>query len=299
MIDDIQALVLFSQVASAGGFSAAARRLGLPKSRLSRKVAELEEALGVRLLERTTRAVRLTEVGRRLAEHARRISEELSLAEAEIVEACSEPAGRVRVTAPVALGRACFGSICAEYLSRYPRVELVVDLTNRWVDLIEENYDLAIRAGTLPDSSLVLRRLGIGRRGLFAAPAYLERSRIETLGDLLTHPLLDNRLPTGAEGYHLKHGGEERLLPVAARMYSNDVELVIAAAIAGQGVAVLPSFVAEAPVSNGQLRRVLPEWDFPTVDINALYPSRRGLTPAGRAFLDLVAQCLPPMLVEH
>ena len=195
---DLNDVLAFTHVADSGSFTRAAERLGWPKSSVSHRVARLEACLGARLLERSTRRLRLTDVGARFHEHARRVLLELDLAAATVDSFRARPQGRLRVSASVVLGQALLPAMLAEYTAQYPEVDLFVDLANRRVDLLEEGYDLAIRAGELPDSSLVSRRLGRARAGLFAAPAYLRlHGRPTTAQALAGHALIDNAPAAG------------------------------------------------------------------------------------------------------
>jgi LysR family transcriptional regulator AphB len=297
---DLNDVLAFTQVADSGSFTRAAERLGWPKSTVSHRVARLEACLGARLLERSTRRLRLTDVGARFHEHARRVLQELDEAAATVASFRSRPQGRLRVSASVVLGQALLPAMLAEYASLHPDVELFVDLTNRRVDLLEEGFDLAIRAGTLPDSSLVARRLGRAAARLFAAPAYLRRhGSPKAVADLSRHVLLDNTTTGPGQAWQLTHDdGRDEQVIAPARLAANDALLLREIAAAGAGIATLPAFVAAPAVSVGRLVAVLPGWATRRVDVQAVFPSHKSLSPAVRAFVDLAALRLGAALAQ-
>jgi DNA-binding transcriptional LysR family regulator len=301
-MDDLNDILVFARVAELGSFTAAAQRLGLPKSTVSARVQRLEERLGTRLLERSTRKLRLTDVGQRYLEHARRVMLELEQASAAIESARTEPGGLLRVSAPVVLGQAFLPSIVSEYVAQYPQVQLFLDLSNRRVDLFEEGFDVALRAGDLPDSDLVARKLGRAGARLYAAPAYLERRGVPgTPQDLAGHILLECAAQSSARHWQLQHdhGGEPERVDARFALITNDPSTLQMTALAGQGIASLPTFAVSADVAKGRLQPVLPGWSTRRFDIHALFPSRKSLTPAVRAFIDLVGQRLAQGLAGH
>lgn len=295
---DLNDVLAFTHVADSGSFTRAAERLGWPKSSVSHRVARLEACLGARLLERNTRSVRLTEVGLRFHEHARRVLQELDLAAATVASFRSQPRGRLRVSASVVLGQALLPAMLAEYVAQHPEVELFVDLTNRRVDLLEEGFDLAIRAGELPDSSLVSRRLGSATARLFAAPAYLRRAGTPaTVDELAGHALIDNAPSAAASGWRLTHDdGREHLVASRFHLAANDAALLRELAATGSGIVNLPVFVAAPAVATGQLVQVLPGWATRRVDVHAVFPSHKSLSPAVRSFVDLAVLRLGAVL---
>jgi LysR family transcriptional regulator AphB len=288
---DLNDVLAFTTVAECGSFTRAAQRLGWPKSSVSHRVARLEQCLGARLLERSTRRVRLTDVGSRFHEHARRVLLELDQAAATVASFRARPQGRLRVSASVVLGQSLLPAVVAEYGAQYPEVELFVDLTNRRVDLLEEGFDLAIRAGELPDSSLVSRRLGSATARLFAAPEHLRRSGTPaTVDDLSGHDVMDNAPTAATSGWHLSHDdGREHHLALRFRLVSNDAQFLRERAATGSGVVALPVFVAAPAVAAGRLVPVLPGWATRRVEVHAVFPSHKSLSPAVRAFVDLAA----------
>jgi DNA-binding transcriptional LysR family regulator len=292
-MDDLNDVLVFTRVADLGSFSAAAQRLALPKSSVSTRVARLEARLGARLLERSTRKLRLTEVGARYHEHARRIILELEHAAAAVDRFRAEPSGMLRISASVVLGQECLRPVIAEFARLHPQVQLFVDLSNRRVDMLEEGFDVALRAGVLPDSALVARRLGRGYARLYAGASYLRRHGVpKRPADLRPpHQLLQGATAASAADWTLTRDSDGAAEHVAARfrLISNDTPTLLEAAANGLGVASLPTFAAEAAVAQGRLRCVLPQWSTRQLDIHAVFPSHKSLSPALRAFIDLVA----------
>jgi DNA-binding transcriptional LysR family regulator len=302
VMDDLNDILVFARVAELGSFTSAAQRLALPKSTVSERVARLEARLGARLLERSTRKLRLTEVGQRYLEHARRAFLELEQGTAAVERSLSEPAGVLRVSAPVVLGQVVLPSIVAEYVAQFPQVRLFVDLSNRRVDLFGEGFDVVLRAGTLPDSELVARRLGRAAARLYAAPAYLARRGLpETPQELAGHGLLECASQASANHWMLQHddGREPERVEARFAVITNDAATLQMTAVSGHGIASLPTFAARAEVSAGRLRPVLPAWSTRQFDIHAIVPSRKSVTPAVRAFIDLVGARIAQGLAGH
>jgi DNA-binding transcriptional LysR family regulator len=301
-MDDLNDILVFARVAELGSFTSAARRLALPKSTVSARVARLEERLGARLLERSTRKLRLTDAGARYLEHARRAIVELEHGASAVENFRSAPGGVLRVTAPVVLGQAFLPPIVSEYVQLHPQVQLFVDLSNRRVDLFEEGFDLALRAGALPDSMLVARRLGRAGARLYAAPDYLLRCGVPaTPQELAGHSLLEGAAHPAANHWMLQpdEGGPPQRVEARFMVITNDTPTLQMTAVAGHGIASLPSFAASADVVAGRLQPVLPAWSTRQLDIHALFPSHKSLSPAVRAFVDLVGQRLAEQLPGH
>jgi len=298
MDKDLNDVLAFTAVADSGSFTRAAVRLGWPKSSVSHRVARLEQSLGARLLERSTRRLRLTDVGARYHEHARRVLQELDHASATVASFKTQPQGWLRLSASVVLGQALLPPLLAEFGERYPEVQLFVDLSNRRVDLLEEGFDLAIRAGVLPDSSLVSRRLGHGTARLYAAPAYLHRRGTPgTPDELAGHALLDNAPSGPTERWTLSHDdGRTAVVPARFGAVANDSALVRELAAGGAGIVTLPDFVAAPAVAARRLVAVLPGWATRRLDVHAVFPSHKSLSPALRAFVDLAVLRLGALL---
>lgn len=287
---DLNEMVVFTKVVEARTFSGAARQLGLPKSTVSRKITQLEERLGVRLLQRTTRSVTLTELGAAYYERCSRIVAEAEEAELAISQCQENPRGVLRVSAPAEMGSA-IGQWVAEYLIRYPDVRIELDLSSRYVDLVEEGYDLAIRAGTLTDSSLVARRLGRSHLVVCAAPGYLqENGTPQSPQDLKGHPCLLFGQQGRRQTLQFSGAANNVSVSISGRLVVNNMEVVRAAALEGVGVAVLPNTLCRDAVAEGRLIPLLDGWHMAEGGVYAVYPSPRHLTPKVRSFIDFVGE---------
>jgi DNA-binding transcriptional LysR family regulator len=282
---DLEAILVFTRVVQGGSFTAAAKALGMPKSTVSRKLAELETRVGARLLQRTTRTLSVTDIGRAYYEHCTRIVAELEEAELALAELKSTPRGVIRVTVPLAISM--LGSVFAEYLALYPEVHLELVCTDRRVDLVEERFDLALRAGATPDSSLVARRLGQIRRRLVAAPEVLKKlGKPKDPAELETKPCLAFA-PEGGT-WELQRGAKNSAVTIRPRLVVNDYEMLRAVVRAGFGIALLPEHLCAEDLREGRLVPVLDAWSAPEVPLFALYPSARHLSPTVMALLDLL-----------
>jgi len=286
---DLNDVLAFSRVADTGSFTAAALRLGWPKSSVSHRVARLERTLGARLIERSTRRLRLTDVGARYHEHARRVLQELEQASATVASFRAQPCGWLRISASVVLGQALLPPLLVDYAAACPEVQVFVDLTNRRVDLLEEGFDLAIRSGVLPDSSLVARSLGRAAARLYAAPAYLRRhGRPRSPDELGSHMLIDNAPAAPTERWILSHDdGRQAVVPARFRLVGSDPALLREVAALGEGIVSLPDFVAAPALTARRLVPVLAQWATRRVEVHAVFPSHKSLSPALRAFVDL------------
>jgi len=255
----LDAITAFVKVVEAGSFSAAARRLGMPKTTVSAKVAGLEKRLGLRLIQRTTRKLRMTEAGERYFHHCAIATREVELGEAALQSAKGKPCGVLKVTAPVDLGRAVLPRIVRAYTAKYPDVSVELIITNRVVDVVEEGIDLAVRwAGALKDSSLIARRFIETRSNLWASPKYMEGLGTPTHphglvnAAFLAHPVL--------KAITLTNGKSEFELQLNGRVYSDDLEVIMALIVLGEGIAWLPDFLVGDAVEAGKLVRVLSQW---------------------------------------
>jgi len=284
-------LLLFARIVEAGSFSRAALRVQQPKSTVSRRIAQLEQKLGERLLQRTTRKLVVTEFGAILLEHARKVAQEVEAAGALAQHRQGEPSGKLRISAPGDFANSGLQEVIARFIARYPAVSLELDLSPRRVDLIAENFDIAIRMGELPDdASLNARPIMLEQFGLYAAPAYLGRRGLpEHPDDLLRHDLLCIlSRHGGAVPWVLQRGKLrwERALP--ARLNANSPELLARIAAHGAGIAASSLTFAGPYVHTGELVRVLPEWDLPSSKGWAVFPGRRLMPAKTRAFLDMM-----------
>jgi DNA-binding transcriptional LysR family regulator len=285
--------MVFVRVVQAGGFRRAAAKLGMPKSTVSRKVSELEERLGARLLQRTTRKLSLTDVGRTYYDHCARIVSEVEDAERAVSSMQSTPRGLLRVTAPVNF--ALIGPIVSDYLKRYREVQVELFCTGRSVDLVEDRFDLGIRAGALADSTLIAKSLGNARWFLVATPAYLKkRGRPRSLEDLKKHDCL--LFGTGMDGasLRLENANGPVQIALSARLMVSDMDVLNAVATSGLGIALLPAFRCVEDLRAGRLERLLPEWNAPPTPIHVVYPSTRHLSPKVKSFIDHLQERMTP-----
>lgn len=287
---DLNDLFYFAKVVENRGFSAAGRALGIPKSRLSRRVALLEERLGVRLIQRSTRRFSVTEIGQVFYRHCKAVLVEARAAEDAIAMHRSEPSGIIRVSCPTTLLDISVGPMIAEFLARHPQVELHLEATNRRVDVIEEGLDVALRVRPPPleDSDLVLRRLGEFDQYLVASPALLKQHKpLQGPMDLAQFPSMALSQRQGTHQWHL-FGPDGAAMEVQhePRLITGGMFTLRDAAIAGVGVVQLPVMVAAGQVAAGKLMPVIPDWRPKREIAHAVFPSRRGLLPSVRAFVD-------------
>lgn len=289
MLESLTAMVGFARVVDEGSFSRAAERLGVSKSTISKQVARLEDRLGTRLLNRSTRRLALTEAGTRLYERCQRIIAEAEAAEAEAGSLQTEPSGLLRVSTGVSFGQLHLARCLPALLERHPGLSVELVLNDRVVDLVEEGYDVALRIGDLADSALIARRLSPVRRVLAAAPSYLARRGTPALPrDLAAqgHDCL---------GYSYSAGGCEWVLhgPDGAhrhrfkpRVLANNGDSLAAMAAAGLGIVQMPTFILDRGLRSGALAVVLPEFEPPPISLYAVYPPGRPLAAKVRAFID-------------
>lgn len=290
---DLNEILVFARVVQAGSFIGAARALEMPKSTVSRKVSELEERLGARLLHRTTRKLRLTDVGHAFYQHAERMVGEAEEAVLVVGRMQEMPRGRLRVTAPLSFGY--LSSIVASFLQRYPEVALELVCTDRVVDLLHEGFDVAVRAGHLTDSTLIARNLGVLRSYLVAAPAFLQQSGAPTSPEELER--LDCVVfGAAAERARWQLYADLRAVTVdvKARLVVNDFDFVEQAAFSGLGVAMIPAFRCVEALRSQRLLRVLPAWSSPEIPVHAVYPSARHLSPKVKAFVEHLRESMTP-----
>lgn len=282
---DLNEIAVFTRVVQAGSFTAAARALGMPKSTVSRKVSDLEERLKARLLQRTTRKLSLTDAGRMYFDYGVRIVGELEAAEAAVGSLQEQPRGLLRITAP--LHSEWLGDLVAEFMKRNPEVQVELHCTGRTVDLVEERYDLGIRAGALADSSLVARRLGSATWLLAASPAYLRRRRHpRTPDDLKRHDCLLFGAGSTAVDVHLHRGAESVQVAVSPRLVVDDFDILCKAATAGLGIALLPAFHCAEALRSNRLERVLRDWSPPPTPVHVVYPTARHVSAKVKSFLE-------------
>ncbi|HEX9690666.1 MAG TPA: LysR family transcriptional regulator [Gemmatimonadales bacterium] len=292
-MQDLNDLYYFVQVVDHGGFAPAGRALGIPKSKLSRRLALLEERLGVRLIVRSTRHFSVTEIGQTFYGHCRAMLVEVEAAQEAIEVTRAEPCGVVRVSCPVALLDARVAAMVAAFMVDYPRVTVHLEAIDRPVDVLGEGIDLALRVRPPPlaDTDLALRVLGESRQALVAAPALLERfAPPQVPGDLPALPTLDLGVPQNEHVWHLfgPDGAQARIYH-QPRLITRGMVMLRTAALAGVGVVQLPRFMVREPLARGELVCVLPAWAPRSAIIHAVFASRRGLLPAVRTLIDFLA----------
>ncbi len=289
--NSISDVAAFVQVVESGSFTAAAGRLKLSKSVVSKHVSRLEDRLGARLLNRTTRRLSLTEVGRVFYERSRRGIAELAEAEAEVSRLQEAPRGRLKLNVPMTFGILHIAPAIPDFLARHPELTVDMELDDRRLDLIEEGFDVAVRISRLPDSSLVARRLGTCRHAVCASPAYLERRGTpRTPGDLARHDVLTYRYQSSADHWHfVDPEGNGVSVPVRGRVTMNNGLALREALLAGVGIARSATFVVGPDIRAGRVVELLPGYRSEPVSIYALYPERRHLSPKVRAFVDFMA----------
>lgn len=292
-LQDLNDLYFFARVVEHGGLAPAGRALGVPKSRLSRRLALLEERLGVRLIQRSTRRFSVTEIGRVYYTHCKAMLVEAEAAHEAIERTRGDPCGVVRVTCPVALLDTRVGAMLAAFMARNPRVEVHLDATNRRVDVVSEAVDVAIRVRPPPleDSDLVVRVLGDRSQGLFASPGLLASSRAPQVpADLSRFPSLGLGVPQSEQVWRLfGPDGTEGVIRHAPRLITRGMFALRAAAVAGVGIVQLPIMMVCDELARGELVRLLPDWAPRREIIHAVFPTRRGLLPSVRALLDFLA----------
>ena len=289
-------MALFVEVAKVMSFKRAAVALRVPNSTLSRRIANLERAVGVRLFNRTTRSIELTEAGAIYYERCRDIVEAARMAHEKLGEVAAKPRGRLRVSTTVELARLYFAPLIADYTRLYPDVSLEIDLNPNRVDLIAQNYDLALRVGQQPDSSLISRYLGVLRTTLFASPDHLARTGMPTRPEELSaHPVIGNLNAPQPDRWVLSRGDETVEVTVGGPVMVNNFGLMRQLALLGLGVVTLHEPMVVPDVTAGRLQRVLPDWVLREAPVFALMPSR--LLPAKtRLFVDMLAARVMPEL---
>jgi DNA-binding transcriptional LysR family regulator len=286
-MDRFATLTIFTSVVEAESFTAAADKLGLSRAAVSKAVLELEAALGARLLERTTRRVKVNAVGAAYYEKCVRILADLDEADRAVRQLHDEPRGTLRVNAPLSFAVLHLKPVITGYLAAYPDVTLSLTLSDRFVDLIDEGFDLAIRIAKLEDSSLVARRLAPARRVLCASPAYLKAHGTPAKpADLAEHRCLLYGAGTRPEPWLLRGPDGEHSVRVAGPLASNNGDMLHCAAVDGQGITLLPTFIVGPSLQAGELQVVLPDYQPEELAIYAVYPPNRHLAAKVRAFID-------------
>jgi DNA-binding transcriptional LysR family regulator len=293
-MQDLNDMYYFAEVVDRGGFAAAGRELGIPKSKLSRRVAELEQRLGVRLLQRTTRKLSLTEAGELYHRHAVAMREQAEAAEEAVAVVQNEPRGTIRVTCPTTLAQTTVGPILPKFMQDHPHVRIDMIVTNRVIDLVQEGVDVALRVRASVDDSgsLVVKRLSPTYGLLVASPQLLARQgRPQTPDDLQKLSTVAMSAADGRASWQLRGpNGREFTLQHKPCFTADDLLTLRYFVLDGTGMCVLPDYMCHRDIREGKLEEVLPGWAPPTAVIHAVFPSRRGLVPAIRRFLDFLGE---------
>jgi DNA-binding transcriptional LysR family regulator len=295
---DLNDIAVFVKVAQFESFSRAAHALGMPVSTVSRKVSALENQLGVTLLQRTTRKLRLTAQGRDYYNQCSEPLVHLFDAEKVLTQTQKKPEGLLKISVPVVMGQEPFYEFISVFLKNYPRIQVDLFVTNLFLDLIEENIDVGIRFGELKDSTLIAQRVGKSVRYLVASPDYLKgRALPSAPEDLKNHQcILLNGRNNEAE-WHLVNGRKSTKLHVSGPVSSRDFQSVSAFAYRGHGVALMPSNYCDEQIERGELIRLLPEWSSPEIFVHAVYPTRRFLPSKLQAFLQALKAWKSPLWI--
>jgi DNA-binding transcriptional LysR family regulator len=295
-MDRFAALEAFVRVAETNSFSEAARRLRTSKSAVSRHVAAIEADLGVRLLQRTTRSLTLTEAGRGYFERARAILADLAEADQSVSRMQAAPRGRLRVNAPMSFGYLHLAPAIPDFLVRHPEVSVELTMNDRFVDLVDEGFDIAVRIGSLADSSLVARRLAPIRRAVCASPDYLAtRGTPASPDDLGTHDCIGYTAAAAPQEWRfVDREGRPWPVAVTGRLTVNNGDAIRAAALGGAGIAYMPTFIVGGDLQDGRLASVLDAFIPQDMTLNAVYPHARHLSPKVRAFVDFLAERFGP-----
>lgn len=293
---DLNETAVFVKVVESGSFSAAARLLGSPTSTISTRIARLEKRLGVTLLQRTTRRLHLTEAGELYFRHASKGLHHILDAESAVIEAIAEPSGKLCVTAPADLGDHILSQIISEMRLLHPKVSIELTLMNRYVDLVAEGIDVAIRTGALADSTLIAKKVGIAYWAPFASPAFLKNNSVpESPQDLRHYPCLQFTA-LGKESWTLFNKDNSVTVPMPGKVIINDIGIIHSMAVDGEGIALLPTYLYEDSYTSGRLLRVMPSWHAKADPIQIVYPRQPFIPPKLRVFIDIVSELLKTKL---
>jgi DNA-binding transcriptional LysR family regulator len=304
-MEDLNDIYFFASVVQYGGFSAAARTIGVEKTRLSRRIAALEKRLGVRLLQRTTRALALTEAGQRFFERCVETVEGAQAAYDSVAELRREPAGLVRLSSPVLLTQRCLAHALPGYMTVHPKVSVFVEATDRTVNVIEERFDIAIRAKPVIEdvAGLVAKTLGNSQRVLVVSPAFLDHyGHPENPADLPkfnTVASTDDIFDGGARWKLTNLDNRTQNIELKPRLVTSDLRMRLQAAIRCIGIALLPEQVVAAPLKEGLVDRVLPQWSGAKNILHLVYPTPRGMLPSVRSLIDYLLIYVPAWLQER
>ncbi|KPH80981.1 LysR family transcriptional regulator [Bosea vaviloviae] len=288
-MDRFASFSLFARVVETGSFSAAAREAGISQPTASKQIVELERQLGARLLQRTTRKLNLTEAGAEFYERTKRLLADLVEAEASVRRLHGSPVGTLRIGAPAAFGRLYIMPLLPEFLQANPGLSVDLSINDRFVDLVEERVDVAIRIGRLSDMNLIVRHLGVSRRVLVATPAYLaDRGEPHLAEELSEHECIVYRYLNSAAEWHFTSPGGPKTVRVQGRFSTNSSEAVRAALLEGLGIGLVPTWLVADAIRGGQLQTILPELSPIPLDVSALYPPTITVSSKVRTFIDFI-----------
>lgn len=298
---DVTNYYLFAQVIASGSISAASRELSLPKSTISRKMAQLEQEQGTRLFHRSRSGLKLTDVGREFLIHCERLVSAAESAQQVTQRLLEKPRGKVEISAPYAISQSLLVQVLPEFMSLYPEVEIQLIVTNRPVNLVEEGIDVALRVRpTIEDSSLIARPISQAPQTLYIAPDLIRNESILEPEDLLKFEHLSLHYTNGRYGYELIHSsGKQKSLKIKPRLITDDMIVLREAAIKKLGIASLPNYLCNDAVANGELVPVLTDWHLPIGIMHMTYSHRRGILPAVRVFIDFLAENLPDLAQQQ
>lgn len=310
MLPDLNDFYYFCLVVEQSSFTRAGHSIGITKSKISRRISDLEERLGVRLLQRSTRKLALTDIGQIFYQHCKAMVNEAQSAQEAAQQAQSKPRGRIRVTCPTLFAQSSFADTITRFMEQYEEVTLVLNATDRPVDLIQEGFDVAIRfqASNFNDSNMVVRKLGISTSTLVASPTYLNHHGTpETPQDLVNFDCFAKTRNEGMSQFSLTHtNGHQITVNFQPILESNEWLILKHAALAHLGITLIPQEICYEEINSGLLVPILTDWSLATASLYIIYPSRRGLVPAVRSFIDFVAEDLiincsnqPKSILKH
>lgn len=289
---DLNEVAVFIKVVQVGSFSKAAGQLGMPNSTVSAKVSSLEKRLGVTLIQRTTRKLNITPAGLEYFKRCIEGLEQIHKAETEIVSSQMAPQGLLRITAPVEFGGSTLPQIITDYIKKYPQMRVEVLLTDRVVDLLGENVDLAIRGGNLEDSTLIGKKIGESTFGLFASPKYLKSKGSPSHPKELRHHQCIQLTPLGDGEWNLKGPKSTFDASITASLKVNDLTIAKGLAVLGNGIVLLPTDFCLAELRSNKLLRILPDWGSGLTPLHFVYPAQRFVAPKLSAFIAMAAEPL-------
>lgn len=285
------ALPIFVTVVETGGFSPAAKQLNISKSAVSKRITQLEDQLGVKLLHRTTRKLSLTEAGEHYFQHAREAYQAAQDAEDAVLQLQGEPQGRLRINTPMAFGRLHIAPMIPAFLKRYPKISIDMQMDDKVVDLVAGGFDITFRTGNLPDSNLIARRLSSLNSVLCASPDYLTQyGTPNALQELTQHNCLSFSYSDDVRVWHFTKHDEQTTIEVTGNFQVNNSEALHQAIVQGVGIGRLPTYVIGTDIKEGRLVQLFPDYDLPSKAINAVYLNRQYMPAKVRAFLDFTTE---------